>query len=204
MRGLVASIPVVLVWMGGCGPSYIGTPCTPTYEEDDPTFLGFDPGEIGIDTTSDPNVVCLAYHFRGRTTCPYGQDKTATALPAVDGASGGSFPDGIGPCVTPKGAPVTGDPLGDPYDLAQVPPQCLDRPASKVVFFSCRCANADGKTDDGADYCSCSNGTKCQPLVPPTGAGMGLTQMYCIPPGISYDPSSACLGACDPRATTCP
>ncbi|HEY2364880.1 MAG TPA: hypothetical protein VGH87_00795, partial [Polyangiaceae bacterium] len=74
MRGFVASVPVALVLTGGCGPDYIGTPCTPS-EEYDEAFLGFDPGEIKIDTTSDPNVVCLVYHFRGRSTCPYGQDK---------------------------------------------------------------------------------------------------------------------------------
>jgi hypothetical protein len=204
VRGVVASVPIAVVLMGGCGPSYIGTPCTPTYEEDDATFLGYDPGEITMDTTSDPDTVCLVYHFRGRTTCPYGQDKTATQLPAIDGATGGPFPQGVGPCLTPKGEPVTGDPVFDPNDGALVAPQCLDRPASKVIFFSCRCANADGRTDDGGRYCSCSNGTKCQSLDPPSGAGMGLTEMFCLPPGILYDPSSACLGACDPSVATCP
>ena len=201
MRGVVASIPIALVLVGGCGPSYIGTPCVGS-EEYDEAFLGYDPGEVRVSTTSDPDVVCLAYHFRGRATCPYGQDKAGTALPNIDGATGGSFPEGVGPCLTPTGAPVTGDPIGDPYDLAQVEPQCLDRPASKVVFFSCRCANADGKTDDGATYCSCSNGTKCQSLASPF-IDFGTSDAYCIPPGVIYDPSSACLGACDPRVTTC-
>jgi hypothetical protein len=98
---------------------------------------------------------------------------------------------------------VTGDPLGDPYDLAEVPPQCADRPASKVIFFSCKCANADGRTDDGGHYCSCSNGTTCEPLVAPNGAGDGMGPDYCIPKGVLYDPSAACFGACDPSVTTC-
>ena len=149
--------------MGGCGPDYIGTPCIPS-EEYDEAFLGYDPGEYKLDATSDPNVVCLVYHFRGRSTCPYGQNKDGTGLPAIDGATGGSFPVGVGPCHTPDAKLVTGDPIGDPLYLAQVEPQCVDRPANKVIFFSCKCANADGRTDDGAHYCSCSNGTKCEQL----------------------------------------
>ena len=57
-----------------------------------PAFLGYDPGEVRIDTTSDPNIVCLVYHFRGRTTCPYGQDKN------------GIPPSGAGPCCSRRRA----------------------------------------------------------------------------------------------------
>lgn len=172
-----------------CQPSYVGTPCVPS-EEYDEAFLGYDPGEVRVDTTSDPNIVCLVYHFRGRTTCPYGQDKS------------GNAPSGAAPCLTPTGAPVTGDPIGDPYDLAQVPPQCTDRRPNDTVFFSCKCANADGRTDDGGNYCSCPSGTKCQALdASPTGFGIGTA--YCIPTAAAYDPYRSCLTACDPSTATC-
>jgi hypothetical protein len=183
----------------------IGTPCVPA-EEDDAAFPGFVATEVSIELPApdaDPGVlVCLANHFRGRATCPYGQDEAGDALPSVDGASGGSFPSGVGPCVTPSGAPVT----GGGSEGALVEPQCADRRAAKVVTWSCRCESADGRTDDGATYCSCPDGTTCQQLVTPVGPVGGtpdISGAYCIPNGTDFDPFAACAQACDPSVTTC-
>src|SRR5437762_12513219 len=36
--------------------------------------------------------------------------------------------------------------------------QCSHRPATDAVYCSCRCANVDGRTDDGPRYCACPEG----------------------------------------------
>jgi hypothetical protein len=199
---------ITLLMLASCGgevadrysSAQIGQPCTPA-EEGETQFAGFDPQEVSVELpspTADPGViVCLANHFRGRVTCPYGQDDSGDALPSVDGATGGPFPSGVGPCVTAMGADVTG----------QVEPQCSDRRAAKAVTWSCRCANASGKTSDGATYCSCPNDTTCAQVVDPVAIGdqgPDLSGAYCIPTGANYEPFSACEIACDPTTTTCP
>ena len=135
MLGLVAGTPRC-----DSNMSLVGTPCVPT-AENDPTFLGFDVSDIHVGATPDQvgagDIFCLVNHFRGRVTCPYGQDPTGTELPRVDGASGGPFPEGGGPCMTPSNGAVTGDPSADPVALAQVEPQCTDRRAAKTVFWTC-------------------------------------------------------------------
>lgn len=176
----------------------VGQPCTPAVESN-PAFVGFDQQSVSVELPSpdaDPSViVCLADHFRGRVTCPYGQDQTGTQLPSIDGATGGAFTKGASPCKTPSGDAVTGE----------VQPQCTDRKAASVVTWSCRCANAAGRTDDGASYCSCPDGTTCTQLVAPIGPTQGpeISGAYCIATGTSYASFSACLQACDPNVTTC-
>jgi len=185
----------------------IGQPCTPAVE-DDTTFNGFQAQMVSVELPSpdaDPGVlVCLANHFRGRVTCPYGQNADGTGLPAVDGASGGPFPSGVGPCVTPSGAPVTGT-ASDPKTGAQVEPQCADREAARTVTWSCRCAAADGTTNGAGTYCACPGGTECVQLVPPIGTlNDDVSGAYCIPTGSDYVSYGACALACDPSVTTCP
>jgi hypothetical protein len=177
----------------------VGQPCTPAVESS-PSFDGFDPQEVAVELPSpdaDPGqIVCLADHFRGRVTCPYGQDKTGTQLPSVDGATGGAFTNGAAACKTPSGDAVTGE----------VEPQCTDRRAANVVTWSCRCANAAWRTDDGATYCGCPDGTTCEQLVAPIAPVQGpdVSGAYCVPKGTSYASFSACSKACDPNVTTCP
>jgi hypothetical protein len=156
---------------GETAVSDVGAPCIPA-EELSPTFAGFDEQEVSTDTKNPDCVgVCLVDHFRGRTTCPYGQACT------VPGSS----------------AAVT----------AQVHAQCVDRAAAKVVTCSCRCANADGHTDDGASYCACPSGFTCAQLVTPIGQGDALSGAYCIAQGTAYDRTNACAATCDPTSAPC-
>jgi hypothetical protein len=210
--GLAAFVAITAVSAQGCKASGVGDPCIPE-KEFDPTFLGFDPGEVNVESKSFQCLtrLCLVNHFQGRVTCPYGQNKTASGLPDPPIGPGGAFPSSpdsfkqsIGPCLIPGGTDptkdaITGDPTNDPSDGQQVKPQCVDREAVDTVYCSCRCANADGKTDDGANYCTCPDGFQCSQLVAPTGLGdVGLTGAYCIKKATVYDPSSSCLGVCDP------
>jgi hypothetical protein len=210
--GLAAFVAITAVSAQGCKASGVGDPCIPE-KEFDPTFLGFDPGEVNVESKSFQCLtrLCLVNHFQGRATCPYGQNKTASGLPDPPIGPGGAFPStqdsfkqSIGPCLIPGGTDpqkdaITGDPVNDPADGQQVKPQCVDREAVDTVYCSCRCANADGKTDDGANYCTCPDGFQCNQLVAPTGLGdVGLTGAYCIKKDTVYDPSASCLGVCDP------
>lgn len=212
---LAAFVAITAVSAQGCKASGVGDPCIPE-KEFDKTFLGFDPGEVNVESKSFQCLtrLCLVNHFRGRVTCPYGQDKSGSQLPTVDGASGGafgvvdSFKQTAGPCLIPGGTDpstdqITGNPAVDPADQAQVHPQCVDREAVNTVYCSCRCANADGKTDDGANYCTCPDGFQCSQLVAPVGLGdVGLTGAYCIKKQTEYQAFSSCLTPCDPNVPT--
>jgi len=204
----VALACVLAAPAGACDPalSLVGQPCHPA-EEDDPSFLGFTPEEVRFEATpadlATPNlVVCVAYHFRGRTTCPFGQNARGNALPSVDGANGGPFPTGVGPCKTLEGARVTGNRDADRVDGALVHPQCTDRPPSKSVFWTCQCAGADGKAIDGD--CACPSDTTCVDLFNPTGVPEGPSAFFCVPRGDVFDPFTSCSTACDPASASCP
>ena len=159
----------------GCNRGGVGDPCIPE-QEFDTQFSGFDPGEVSVESHSFQCAtrLCLVNHFRGRVTCPYGQN-----------------------CETPNDNAV-----GVP-----VQPQCTDRAANDVVYCSCRCANADGRTDDGANYCPCPDGFQCSQLVQPIPShDQGLAGAYCIKKGTAYEPASACTLSCDPNvpSQSCP
>ncbi len=219
---LAAFVAITAVSAQGCKASGVGDPCIPE-KEFDQSFLGFDPGEVNVESKSFQCLtrLCLVNHFRGRVTCPYGQDKSGAQLPTVDGASGGafqnppaqdSFKQNIEACTIPGGTPgdpnaaITGQVGGafvDPQNQAQVHPQCVDREAVNTVYCSCRCANADGKTDDGANYCTCPDGFQCSQLVAPVGLGdVGLTGAYCIKKATEYEAFGSCLTPCDPSVPT--
>jgi hypothetical protein len=132
----------------------------------------------------------LVNHFQGRTSCAYGQ--------MMDGAGA----DGGAGCTVPgNGAPVAPD--GNPKLGNIVEPQCTDRSPSLDVTCSCRCANAEGATDDGASYCACPTGTVCAQVVPGYVSGDPLAGGYCVPPGTTYNPDGACSSTCDPTANNC-
>lgn len=74
-------------------------------------------------------------------------------------------------------------------DAAGVRPRCSHRPVADAVYCSCRCANVDGRTDDGSVYCRCPDGFTCTQLVSSIGArDEGVTGAYCIASGTAYAP----------------
>ncbi|MGH7269769.1 MAG: hypothetical protein ACREJ3_05000, partial [Polyangiaceae bacterium] len=150
-----------------------------------PAFEGYDYHELGLDPHG-PSEVCLVYHFRGREGCAYGQD------------ADGQAPAGASPCKTPAGQSVVGP----------VAPQCADRQASQVVFWSCRCANAQGQTNDGDSYCTCPSNMSCVPTVSSLGTAdpsqAHLAGAYCILPSAAWDGGPACTVSCDPMTAPCP
>jgi hypothetical protein len=109
-----------------------------------------------------------------------------------------------GMCTTPGDMPNrqfvnTADKM---HGFAYVPAQCTNRTASQAVYCSCRCANGDGKTDDGANYCTCPDGFDCEPLVTSIGAmDSGLTGSYCIKHNTKFDASNPCMDTCDPNTS---
>jgi hypothetical protein len=205
---LAASAAVaLLVGAGGCNSTGVGDPCVPEAEYSQ-AFLGFNVAEVNLETKSFQcqTRLCLANHFQGRVTCPYGQDSTgAPTAPATTCASGGNYG-----CCTPIGQVVNGldqslnpPAVDDPKVGATVNAQCLDRTADKAVYCSCRCANVNGQTNDGANYCTCPGGFSCTQLVSSVGAlDEGATGAYCIKNGTAYDVGS-CASTCDPSAGNC-
>jgi len=172
----------------GCGDEGIGDPCTPE-QEYDPNFNGFDEKEVNVESKSFQcrTRICLVNHFRGRVSCPYGQDSTAAP------------PAGADKCVIPGSkTEVTGDPA-DTRKKATVQPQCLDRIADRAVYCSCRCADINGNKPGDQTFCDCPDGFSCTPLVTSIGKGNeGLTGSYCIKSGSQYAPDSCTKGDCDP------
>jgi hypothetical protein len=171
-------------------PGTVGQGCLP-FTESDPTFSGFSETEVSV-STNDPQCksgLCLVNHFRGRVSCPYGQDAQ------------GSGPGGTPGCKTPNTcAPVT--PNGASGSGQTVQAQCADRTAADTVYCSCRCADADGNTSDGGVYCACPGGMTCTPLVEPIGSDPGGS--YCIKASTAFDGNALCSTSCDPTAARCP
>jgi len=188
--GVVAlgSVLSLLLASQGCSaPSVgVGDPCTPE-QEYDATFSGFDLFEVNIESKSlqCATRVCLVNHFRGRVTCPYGQDAEGVA------------PSGQSGCVVPGTttpiAPLRPTPHGD-----CVAAQCADRTADDAVYCSCRCADAAGNKGDGSVYCDCPESFACVPLVSSIGGdNEGLTGSYCVKRGTEFAPTSSCTESLD-------
>ncbi len=162
----------------GCTATGVGDPCTPEseYELD---FAGFDLKEVNVESKSFQcqTRVCLVNHYQGRTTCPYGGTN----------------------CVVPGTSKAPTNATG-PIDVKK---SCSNRQATKAVYCSCRCANVEGKTDDGANYCKCGDGYTCTQLVGAVGAQqLGLTGAYCIKAGTEYSDDDACV-ECDSSKKDC-
>jgi hypothetical protein len=192
LRALLGTCLSVVLSATGCSATGIGDPCTPEleYQRD---FRGFDIDQVVFESRSFQcqTRLCLVNHFRGRVTCPYGQDE--------QGVSRSS-----GPCLVPgTNERVTGEP-GAPKG-AKVEAQCLDRTVDRAVYCSCRCSNTAGRTDDGANYCACADGFECTQLSGSIGSSNeGLTGGFCTKKGTTYG-TSACGSSCDKSqsATTC-
>ncbi len=189
LAALLLGSGATIISAPGCSATGVGDPCVPEQEYDQ-TFLGFSERQVNVESKSFQcqTRLCLVNHFRGRVSCPYGQRKDGSPISTTK------------PCVVPgtNDAKVTGKP--NTPEGAEVPPQCLNRVTDKAVYCSCRCANAAGKTDDGANYCACPDGFACEQLVDPTGQGNeGLTGAYCIKSNTKYDTALGCAGDCDAK-----
>jgi hypothetical protein len=212
---LAALVIISATGAQGCAASGVGDPCIPEQEYDQ-AFLGFDPEEVNVESKSFQCLtrLCLVNHFRGRVTCPYGQDKMGMNLPGTDGASGGPFPsmdsqgNPVAACLIPGGTDPTTDAITgkdstgtvvDPVDIAQVNPGCIDRQSANTVYCSCRCANANGQTNDGAVYCTCPDGYDCSQLINPIASiDPDLTGAYCVKKATEYQSFNSCQLPCDP------
>lgn len=220
LTALAATAIVTAISGTGCKSGGVGDPCIPEAEYS-PTFLGFNPEEVNVESKSFQCLtrLCLVNHFQGRVSCPYGQDPSAShsdgnvtstfacngketstspndpcCLPGVDTSVVGAADCPSGNCTTPPSGAAK----------SEVLPQCKDRTADKAVYCSCRCANVDGKTDDGAVYCGCPDGFQCTQLVASIGVGnSGLTGAYCIKKNTTYAKATSCSDHCDPTAKNC-
>lgn len=175
---------------GGCQSGGVGDPCTPE-DEYQPTFSGFAAKEVNIESRSFQceTRVCLVNHFRGRVSCPLGQDANLAKKAAdyasqrAKDASASISSSGISDAEADMLCPIPGS-SGDKAEVvtASVSPQCQSRPASKAVYCSCRC---DGP-DKNARYCDCPSGFVCTPfpeldLGAAVAQGSGnLTGSYCV------------------------
>ncbi len=185
----------------GCGEEGIGDPCTPE-QEFNPDFLGFDEKEVNVESKSFQcrTRLCLVNHFRGRVSCPYGQN------------ADGQGPTGATNCKIPgTETPIEGakdEATGDFVDTRRkstVSAQCSDRKAASAVYCSCRCADINGQRPSDQTFCDCPDGFSCERLVTSIGQGNeGLTGSYCIKKDTKYDPTTACTqGDCDPNTRKC-
>jgi hypothetical protein len=239
LAGLAAAFAVSIFTGTGCQSSHVGDPCTPE-QEYDPSFLGFAESEVSVESKSFQceTRLCLVNHFRGRVSCPYGQNSDGSPIqPAVacatnvtprpDGtapACANQMPQSWGCCAPGTNAPISGwDPTcqgleaGSPFDTpcsasntsstpqacnSAVLGQCIDRTADTAVYCSCRCADVNGQTNDGSNYCTCPDGFTCTQLVSSIGAtDSGLTGAYCMKNNTAYNAQN-CIG-CDPTLGNC-
>lgn len=204
LSGLTAAIAVAVLSGTGCQSTGVGDPCVPE-QEYDPAFLGFVKEEVSVESKSFQceSRLCLVNHFQGRVTCPYGQKPTATGATPGDGSN--NYPPAKS-CITPADQPVTGQANGaflDPVAKDEVKANCSGRQAKNAVYCSCRCANVNGQTNDGANYCTCPDGFSCAQLVSAVSStNAGLTGAYCIKSGTAYDVAQACTPLCDPTQAT--
>jgi hypothetical protein len=170
----------------------VGSPCISYAHEGQTDFAGFSEAAVTIEM-GNPQCgtnVCLYNHFRGRVTCPYGQDAT------------GRGPDGLPGCLSAGAC----EPVRPADPTQAVPPQCADRTAAAAVYCSCRCANVSGATNDGT-YCTCPSGTTCTQLIPsgaaPPPGQMDTSGAYCLKTRTLWRGGN-CLVSCDPTSTPCP
>jgi len=178
----------------GCKAGGVGDPCIPE-DEYTSTFSGFGEAEANVESRSFQceTRVCIANHFRGRVSCPYGQteDVANAAVAAVAAGTKPSSDPPPGPCYIPSS--------GDPVKVA-VDAQLLNRQSATTVYCSFRWEGPD----KNAVYCQCPSGYSCLPLVPDLNLGQAqLVGQYCLKNGTEYA-GTATGGSCAPSAGNCP
>jgi hypothetical protein len=176
----------------------IGAPCVPN-DESGPTFQAF--SVLGVSLAKGvvacATGACLVNHFQGRVTCPYGQTEPGMGPKGPNGSPAAAESSQNG-CKTPGASlsPVTATNMSVAgFPAGAVPAQITgtgagDRTANKTVYCSCRCANPEGKTDDGASYCTCPGGFSCTQLVTAIGADDDMAGAYCVLAGTTYEPAT--------------
>ncbi len=181
---LLAAVTGIAFHIQGCQSGGVGDPCIPE-DEYQQSFPGFAATEVNLESRSFQceTRVCLVYRFRGRVSCPLGQDIETDADGNVTGKGKGTG----GPCHVP----------GSQDDVkVAVTPQCATRTAEKTVYCSCRCDGAD----PNGKYCDCPDGfacTKLDDLDLGAAVARGSSQLagsYCVKkadadPSIPSDPS---------------
>jgi len=172
-RNALIVVPAAL-WLVplACEAGGVGDPCLPE-DEYRADFSGFSDTEAEVETASFQckTRVCIVNFFQGRTSCPYGQ--TADDIER-------------GPSAYRCYVPGTTD------ELITVPvqPQLTGRRPDQTVYCSCRCQNAEGRTDDGARYCACPSGYECAKLFDAVSSiKKNVSGYYCIKQGTKYDPN---------------
>jgi len=176
----------------GCNPGHVGDPCVPE-DEYTSTFSGFGEAEANVESRSFQceTRVCIANHFRGRVTCPYGQTPDYLTANVSNAANVDGTPD-PGLCYVPGSMPQA-------VSVA-VDPQLLKRRAEDTVYCSCRCSGPD----KSANYCTCPTGFSCEPLIPDLGFSQAqLVGSYCLKNATQYDATTK-GAACSFAAGDCP
>lgn len=141
----------------------LGRPCVPL-DEADSTFRGFSVADVTLDlgTPACSSGICLANHFAGRVSCPYGQTSD-------------DLESGAESCFVPGSELSVTVPVN---------PQMLVRRADEVVTCSCQC---DGPGP--GPYCDCPDSMVCAQLIDSVGlpAADAHVGSYCINRGTEYD-----------------
>jgi hypothetical protein len=185
----------------GCAVTGVGDPCTPE-DEFNPKFSQSVPEDLVIDVNSVQceTRVCLRHYFRGRVTCPFGNQQRGQTgackqvpnkrgLYTLDGTATGEL------C-----CPVLGDITQKPVS-EKVDPQCVERQAKDAVYCSCRCDVPDDPDIDRSKVtlCSCPTGFTCKALCDQKNGNCSLVPKgkwgsYCVKDGASgsqFNPAQA-------------
>jgi hypothetical protein len=133
---LVSSLAIFVLGTLGvaCKSGGVGDPCIPNLE-----YSATDPGAVETGAQIEDRSfqcetrVCLVNHFRGRVTCPWGNELGGSKVAGAE-------------CLVPG---------TDVRVAAGVKPNCRER--KDYVYCSCRCAGDDA----AAKYCECPSGYVC-------------------------------------------
>jgi hypothetical protein len=178
----------------GCQPGGVGDPCIPEDEYQN-SFSGYSVTEVNVESRSFQceTRVCLVNHFQGRVSCPYGQDQAAADSAGTATSWGNNCR-----------IPATDGSRPEDRIIVPVDKQKVDRRTSEAVYCSCRCANVEGKTNDGASYCACPSGYQCAQLIPNLQLGeLQLAGSYCIKSGTAFKVTDKAGVTCDSFSQSC-